>query len=277
MAAMPGRDIKTKYQGVLARHQQACATTATGDPKACNCTPSYYGVVWGRMSTKTRKTRRFGRAGEARSARQDFIHALREGKLPSSTRGPQLDDAKEKFIHAGRSGVALNKWGRRYRRTAVDDLESALRHVPEKLGRRRLGDVRRGDVQKLVDDLSASGLSGSRIRSIVNAIRSLYRWAQDREMATHDPAALVRLPAMGAKPRERVATPAEFAHLLGTLDLEDALPFALAGYATAATRSSASWTGDTSTSRTSAPSSSRRTKRGASPAARGGSCRSSDR
>jgi integrase len=52
-------------------------------------------------------------------------------------------------------------------------------------------------------------------------------------MVTHDPAALVRLPAMGAKPRERVATPAEFARLLGALALEGALPFALAGYATA--------------------------------------------
>jgi site-specific recombinase XerD len=101
------------------------------------------------------------------------------------------------------------------------------------MARRRLDDVRRSDVQKLVDDLSAAGLSGSRVRSIVNAIRSLYRWAQDRELASHDPAALVRLPAVDASPRDRVATPAEFASLLSTLPVEDALPFALAGYVTA--------------------------------------------
>jgi integrase len=103
----------------------------------------------------------------------------------------------------------------------------------------------------MVDKLTASGLSGSRVRSVVNALRSLYRWAQDRELADTDPAARVRLPAMGARARERVATPAEFAMLLDALKLPtederrkgitrepesviaDALPFALAGYATA--------------------------------------------
>jgi integrase len=78
-----------------------------------------------------------------------------------------------------------------------------------------------------------AGMSGSRIRSVVNALRSLYRWAQDRELVGHDPAANVRLPAMDATPRDRVATPAEFAKLLDVLELEDALPYALAGYGTA--------------------------------------------
>src|SRR5215218_10991765 len=232
MAAMRGRDTKTRYQGVFARHQQACRTTATGDAKACHCTPSYFGVVWDRAARKHRKTRRFARAGEARHARRELADALREGNLPaSSVAGPRFDDSRDKYVEAARSGVALNKWGRRYRERAVEDLESALRHVPDRLARRRLGDVRRADVQKLVDDLSANGLSGSRIRSIVNAIRSLYRWAQDREMTSHDPAALVRLPAMDATPRDRVATPAEFARLLAALPLDDALPYALAGYA----------------------------------------------
>jgi hypothetical protein len=87
---MPGRDTKTKYQGVYARHQQACQTTATGDAKACDCTPRYYGVVWDRAGSKTRKTRRFSRVGEARNARHDLLEALHEGKLPSASRGPQL-------------------------------------------------------------------------------------------------------------------------------------------------------------------------------------------
>jgi hypothetical protein len=116
MAAMPGRDTKTKYQGVYARHQQACRTTATGNAKACDCTPRYYGVVWDRAASKTRKTRRFGRVGEARNARHDLVEALADGKLPSASRGPQLEDARDKFLEAARSGVALNKWGRRYRR-----------------------------------------------------------------------------------------------------------------------------------------------------------------
>jgi hypothetical protein len=229
---VPWRDTKTRFQGVFARHQQACRVTAGGDPKECDCTPSYYVVVWDRVARKPRKTRRFKRVTEARNARKDLAAALAQGKLPSVA-GPQLADARDQFIRAAREGVALNKWGRRYRRRAVDDLESALRHVPDRLGRRRLGDVRRGDLQQLVDDLTRRRLSVSRVRSVVNALRSLYRWGQDRELVAHNPAELVRLPAMDATPRDRVATPAEFAGLLDALALEDALPYALAGYATA--------------------------------------------
>jgi integrase len=105
--------------------------------------------------------------------------------------------------------------------------------VADRTARRRVGDIGRGDVQPLVDDLMRARMSGSRIRSVVNALRSLYRWAQDRELVGHDPAANVRLPAMDATPRDRVATPAEFAKLLDVLELQDAVPFALAGYGAA--------------------------------------------
>ena len=228
----PARDTKTRFQGVYARHQEACRVSAGADPAACNCTPSYYGVVWDRSARKTRKTRRFKRVMEARNARKDLADALNSG-TQLAVAGPRLADACDQFIEAAREGVALNKWGRRYRRRAWEDLESALRHVPDELLRRRLGDVSRGDVQRLVDELTRRGMSGSRVRSVVNALRSLYRWAQDRELVGHDPAANVRLPAMDATPRDRVATPAEFATLLGTLAPEDALPYGLAGYGTA--------------------------------------------
>jgi hypothetical protein len=232
---MPGRDTKTRFQGVYARHQERCATTATASPSACTCSPSYYASVWDRTAGKYRKTKRFRRVVEARNARADLIEALRQGKLVDRS-GLRLDDACERFVTAAREGVALNKWGRRYRRRAVEDLESALRQIPDWMARRKLADVRRGDVQRLIDQMSAANLSGSRVRSVVNAIRSLYRWAQDRELADHDPAANVRLPVMGAKARNRVATPAEFARLLEavrTPEEADTLPWGLAGYATA--------------------------------------------
>ena len=57
------------------------------------------------------------------------------------------------------------------------------------------------------------------MRGVVNAVRSLYRWGQDRQLVAHNPAALVRLPATGEKARDRVATPGEFARLLDALTL----------------------------------------------------------
>jgi integrase len=247
---MPGRDTKTRFQGVFARHQERCKTSATGDPEVCNCSPSYYGSVWDRVIGKYRKTERTPRLLEARNARADLSAALRQGKTVGGS-GLRFDDAREQFIAAARDGVVLNKWGRRYRRRAVENLESSLYRIPDWLVRRRLHDIRRGDMQRAADELVAEELSGSRVRSVVNAVRSLYRWAQDRELVDHDPAALVRLPATDEKPRDRVATPGEFARLLTALSrqtpkekaedvardperaLADSVPWALAGYATA--------------------------------------------
>lgn len=206
--------------------------SAGGEPKSCNCTPSYYGVVWDRAVRKHRKTRRFRGVMEARNARKDLADVLTRGTA-LSVAGPRLAHACEEFVAAARDGTVLNKWGRRYRTTARKDLDGSLRRVPDELARRRLGEISRGDVQRVVDDMARAGASGSRIRSMVNALRSLYRWAQDCELVGRDPAANVRLPAMDATPRDRVAAPAEFARLLAAVKPEDAVPWALAGYATA--------------------------------------------
>lgn len=112
-------------------------------------------------------------------------------------------------------------------------LDNALAvHVLPELGAMRLSDLRRGEIRQLVDRLGQT-LSGSRVRSVVTALRSLYRWAQDRKLVADNPAAVVRLPAMNAQPRERVASPREFAQLLSVFEIENALPLALAAYATA--------------------------------------------
>jgi integrase len=139
-------------------------------------------------------------------------------------------DAREQFVTAAREGRALNKHGRRYKPKAIANIDECLRaHVEPTLGQKPLAEIRRGQVQAIVDQLTPR-LSGSRVRAIVNSIRSLYRWAQYRDLVAHDPAARVRLPAMNATPIERIASPAEFARLLDALPLELALPYALAGY-----------------------------------------------
>jgi integrase len=233
---MAGRDTRTRWQGVFARHRQGCAVerlsaeVALADvSRLCDCKPSYYGKVYDRTKRRHAATRRFATIAAARGARKSLLDLLEKGELPQDA--PQrLRDAKARFIAAAKEGRALNKHGRRYKQSAWEDIDECLtKHVIPTLGPRRLTDVRRSDVQRLVDDLTPK-MSGSRVRSIVNAIRSLYRWAQDRELVAHDPAARVRLPAMNATARDRVATPKEFQALLVALEIDDALPYALAGY-----------------------------------------------
>lgn len=223
------KDTKTRYQGIYARHQLGCAIDSG---RACNCSPSYWGQVWDRAAGKPRKTKRLHTVAEARNARADLESTLRAGMLPASNT-MRLAKAIENYLEAIKSGRALNKHGRPYKPSAIRDIEGALlRYVEPGLGARRIGDVRRGDVQCLIESLTPEK-SGSRIRTIVNAIHSLYAWAQDRELVDHDPASHVRLPAMNATPRDRVATPTEIEKLLDALAPADALPYALAAYATA--------------------------------------------
>jgi hypothetical protein len=84
----------------------------------------------------------------------------------------------EDFIAAAEGGWARNRSGRRYRPSALRDIRGILRHhvVPE-LGGKPLRDVRPRHIQALLDRLAAEGLSESRIRSVVSAVRALYGYA----------------------------------------------------------------------------------------------------
>jgi integrase len=223
------KDTKTRYQGIYARHRLDCAVE---HDRTCNCSPSYWGQVWDRAASKPRKTKALHSIAEARNARADLEATLRAGMLPASST-MRVAKAIETYLKAIEAGTALNKHGRPYKPSAIRDLQGALEgYVQPVLGGHRLGDVRRGDVQRLVDQMTPEK-SGSRVRTVVNSIRSLYAWAQDRELVDHDPASRVRLPAMNATPRDRVATVSEVQTLLDALDPADALPYALAIYATA--------------------------------------------
>jgi integrase len=144
-----------------------------------------------------------------------------------------LVDAHSRFVADCKAGIALNKRGRPYKTKAIIDLDSSLKRLPSEIRLALIDDLGRGEIQGAVDEFRREGLSSSRIASIVNAVRSLYRWAICREMAFANPAERIELPACDSNERDRVATPGEFAHLIGGLAPVDALPFALAAYGTA--------------------------------------------
>jgi integrase len=143
-------------------------------------------------------------------------------------------EACDRFLVAVESGTALNKKGKPYKKTTASTIECALRgRVEEGLGSLHMDSVSRGQVQTLVDEMVAERLSGSRIRNVLNALRSLYTYAIARDLAQNSPIDHIALPAVGEIRRDRVATPREFRNLLIALEPADAVPFALAGYATA--------------------------------------------
>ena len=232
-----GRDTRTRWEGVYARHAADCGAetlprnpTLTQISRACSCEPSYWGRVYDRAETKYVKTKRYPTASAARSARKALLDLLEKGGVPSEA-PLRMREAHKRFIEDAKAGRALNKNGKRYKRTSWKEIDNVLRkHILPTLGSKRIVDVRQGHIQKIVDDISPR-LSGSRVRAVVNAVHSLYRWARQRELASHDPAADVGLPAFDATVRDRIAPPRELVQLLGALKPKDALPYALAAYA----------------------------------------------
>jgi Phage integrase, N-terminal SAM-like domain len=128
-------------------------------------------------------------------------------RRPSPTRSPPPsgppEDARvatviSEFIEAAEDGRARNRSGRRYRPSALRDLSGILRqHAARDLGHMRLRDVRRRHVQALVDRLAADGLSESRIRSVLSAVRALYGYAIEQGYVELSPATGLLLPSEG--------------------------------------------------------------------------------
>lgn len=119
----------------------------------------------------------------------------------------EFADAHEKFIEDCRAGVALNNRGEPYKPKAIRSLDCALRRVPAPIRKRRLVDVTGSELQEAIDDYIREGLSGSRIHTIICAVRSLYTWAVHRGKAAASPATNLRLPVVTCEARDRVAHP----------------------------------------------------------------------
>jgi integrase len=224
-------DTKTRYEGVYARHSLYCDLGI--GKKRCTCEPTYYGTVWDNAAGRNRRTRRVRLVSEARNLRVDLRAEVQAGTVVSRAKSIRLADAQPEFIEDCFAGVVLNKRRKPYTRKAAENLDSSLNRLPNRIHRKYLDDITTGELQSVVDDFLREGLSASRINSVLNALRSFYRWALAREKATGNPAGPVQLPAEASEECTRVATPGEFAYLLDQLEPRDALPWAIAAYATA--------------------------------------------
>jgi integrase len=245
-------DTKTRYEGVFARHSLNC-NLAVG-MKRCNCQPTYYGTVWDSEIGRNRRTGRIDHLEEARNLRADLLAEVKSRRGRRGSRRPpsslpagvgdgrvarvRLKDIHPAFIEACEKGVALNKHGRKFTKKARKDLDSSLRNLPEWLRCMYVDEIGDHHFQQAIDEFrtGAKPLSTSRIKHRINAVRSLSRWAVKRKKIPAPLAVEVDLPADDSKPRDRIATPGEFAHLLDQLEAQDALPWALAAYGTARTQ-----------------------------------------
>ncbi|HEV3321853.1 MAG TPA: tyrosine-type recombinase/integrase [Solirubrobacteraceae bacterium] len=166
---------------------------------------------------------------EARGWKASAEIALRNGTFSSGAK-LTLREAATDWLAMAESGQALNRSGKRYKPSVIRSYETSLRlHVLPIIGSMKLINVRRRDVQELVDRI-ALDRNPSTVRNAIMPVRAIYRRAFMRDVVQVNPTESVALPAVEGV-RDRIASPEEAAELIGALPVEDRAVWATAMYA----------------------------------------------
>jgi len=168
---------------------------------------SYRASVWSNRDRKRiRKT--FGSLAEARNWRADALVKLDQGAL-RAPKPTTVREAWEAFYAGAKEGTIRNRAGDPYKPSVVRAYEKSMRlRVRDELGDVRLSDVRRIDLQDLVDRLLADGLAPSTVNTTLHPLRAIFRRALARGELAVNPCAGLELPTDRAR-RERFASPIE--------------------------------------------------------------------
>ena len=213
-------------EGISLRHARSCPSRS-GD--RCRCTPRYQAQAWSPRDRK-RLTRTFPTLAAARSWRYDALVGLRRGTLRAAG-GVTLNQAADEWLSAAQAGLARNRSGDPYKPSALRGYEQSLRtRLLPALGGAKLSDIRRSDVQRLVNRMMSDGLGASTVRNSLMPLRAIYRQALALDEVAVNPTSGVQLPAVRGK-RERIASPTEAEQLIAALQPRDRALWATAMYA----------------------------------------------
>ncbi len=187
-------------------------------------------VYLAREGRKLRKT--FATREQAKAWRTDALADVKRGKLIAPSNVPTVAEAAEAFI-AGATAEppTIKAAGKRpYKPATIRGYAAALRkYVVPALGRMKLNDVRRADVQDFADAL-AQDFKPNTVTNIIDSLRVLFRRAIHLDLIALDPTEHVELDRP-EKHDPRIATPVEAAALIAALPERDRALWATAFYA----------------------------------------------
>ena len=212
--------------GIRLRHGKTCRIKET---ERCSCTPSYEAfVALGERGIRKRKS--FETLADATAWRARGVVAAADGLLRPSTT-TTVRDVAEETLDGMERGTVRNRSGAVYKPSVLRGYESALRlRVLPAIGARKLSDVSRRDVQRLVDGWLADGIDASTIRNTLMPLRVIYRRAVQDGAIAISPCEHLRLPRVEGT-RERIAAADEARELLAALPLRDRALYASAFFA----------------------------------------------
>lgn len=207
--------------GVTERHASGCASLGSGRV-ACDCGPSYRARVrTGARGAQRTISRSFSTLAEAVAWVAEARSLQRAGEYPKPRETvPTLSVAARDFLVRARTGKALNRSGRQFAATTIDNYERALRvHVQEFVSNRTrlplkelpVDAIDARTIQAMVNHLAVEA-SSSVARAAEAGLSAVLRDLFSREIIDELPARPV-LPSPPAG-RERFLTIAEADRLL---------------------------------------------------------------
>ena len=191
---------------------------------------SYRASVWdSRTSRRLRKT--FPTMAAAKAWRSDALSALRRGTLVAPSERLTLHEAFERWLADAQAGVITTRSGDPYKPSSLRGYRQSLelRVFPD-LGARRLHEIRRADLQRLVDAMVAAGHAAATTQGAVTALRALFKRHMQLGELEVNPTTGLKLPSVRSL-RERIADPHEAAQLLAALPEDQRALWATAFYA----------------------------------------------
>jgi integrase len=174
--------------------------------------------------------RTFESQAAAKAWRADALTKLNRGQL-SSGRSPKVREAAAAMIDGMREGTVRTRSGDPYKPSAIRSYDESLQlHVLPSIGAMRVSQVKRQDVQAIVDQLHADAKSPSTIRNAIVPVRVIFRRAIRCGELSVTPCANLDLPAVRGR-REYIPSPVEAAALLAALPRQERGLWATALYA----------------------------------------------
>jgi hypothetical protein len=143
-------------------HGRKCSSRppAFGD---CDCAPTWQAYVPAPRPRERAIRKNFKRRADAKRWREDALVAARRGELRQASK-QTLREAFDELVAGMKDGTARTRSGGRYKPSAIRSYERGRDRIVARLGAARLSDVRRRDVQDVIDAMLAEGWSASLIR-----------------------------------------------------------------------------------------------------------------
>lgn len=171
----------------------------------------------------------FPTEAEAKTWRADATAQANAGKLRAPSK-VTIREASEKWLEGAREGTVRDRSGGVYKPSTLRGYQRALdRRVLPDFGAVRLSELRRVDVQGLVDRLLGEGFSPTTIRNTLCPLQAIYRHAEMRDLVAVNPTKGLDIPK-GSGRRDRIADAGEARALLEALQAEDRPIWATAFY-----------------------------------------------